>query len=173
MNQMLLFVAVLTAPGAGPKAPPLSADAKQIKAAHVKLLAAINAKQPEVVKSLFTKNFTQTASKSTFDRDAAVALMTQGAASTKVEWTLSGLTVKGERAAYDSNFKYETSVADNSGKRGVKSKAHKMIGSGVQKLQLVKEGGRWLYTHLEVLSSAMTLDGQPFNGQAKPGPIRK
>ena len=44
-----------------------------------------------------------------------------------------------------------------------KGKSHKMSGTGVQKLQMVKEGGKWLYSHQEVVSAKMKMDGKPFN----------
>ena len=162
MNAIPLFAALLIAPLAGPKAPGQSADEKAIKATHSKLLAAFKTKNADMIKSLFTKDFTQTANGMTFDRDQAVAQMTQGAATSKVEWTMSGLRVSGDKASYRSNFKFETASVD------AKGKSHKMSGTGVQKVQMVKEGGKWLYSRLEALSSKMMMDGKPFNPQAPP-----
>ena len=93
--------------------------------------------------------------------------MTQGPASAKVEWTIGGIEVSGDKAAYTSNFKFETTTADNAGMAGAKGNTHKMSGAGVQKVQLVKEGGKWLYSRLEVVSSKMMMDGKPFNPQAQ------
>src|SRR5437870_7316824 len=155
MNAILLFAALLSAPLLGPKAPGQSADEKAIKATHSKLLAAFKAKNADVIKSLFTKGFTQTANGMTFNRDQAVAQMTQGSASAKVDWTMSRLQVSGsgDKATYTSNYKFETTSVDNAGMLGPKGKTHKMSGTGVQKVQMVKEGGKWLYSRLEVISS--------------------
>ena len=103
MNTMLLFAALLNGPLLGPKAPGQSADEKAIKAVHSKLNAAFKAKNADVIKSLFAKGFTETANGMTFNRDQAVAQMTQGAATSKVEWTMSGLEVSGDKAAYTSS----------------------------------------------------------------------
>jgi len=146
MNTVLLFAALISAPMSGPKHANQSADVAAIRAAHSKLLDALNSKNAGVVKSLFTKDFTQTAYGTTFNRDQAVAQMTQGPAATKVEWSIGGIKVSGDKAAYTSNFKFETVSAKSAGKPA------KVSGGGVQKLQLVKEGGKWLYRHLEVLS---------------------
>jgi hypothetical protein len=168
MNTMLLFAALLSAPLLAPKAPGQSADAKTIKATHAKLLAAFKAKNAGAVKSLFTKGFTQTANGMTFNRDQAVAQMVQGAGSSKVDWTMSGLEVSGDKATYTSNFTFETTSVDNAGMLGPKGKTHKMGGAGVQKVQMVKESGKWLYNHLEAVSLKMTMDGKLFNPQAPP-----
>ena len=128
---------------------------------HARLLAAFKTKNAAVIKSLFTKDFTQSANGMTFNRDQAVAQMTQGTASPRVDWTISGIEVSGEKASYMSNLKYET----NSSYQG---KNHKLIGSGVQKVQMVKKGRKWLYSHLEVISSKMMMDGKPFNPMAQP-----
>ena len=168
MNAILLFAALLSAPLLGPKAPGQSADEKAIKATHSKLLAAFKAKNADVIKSLFTKNFTQPANGMTFNRDQAVAQMTQGSASAKVEWTMSGLEVRGDKAAYTSNYKFETTSVDNAGMLGPKGKTHKMSGTGVQKVHMAKEGGKWLYSRLEGVSSKLMMDGKPFNPQAPP-----
>src|SRR5258708_33321958 len=100
MNTMLLFGALLSAPLPGPKAPGQSADEKAIKATHSKLNATFKSKNADVIKSLFAKGFTETANGVTFNRDQAVAQMTQGAASSKEEWTMSGLEVRGHKAMY-------------------------------------------------------------------------
>ncbi len=173
MNTLLLFAALVSAPLLAPKAPDQSADKKVIQATHARLLAAFKAKNAEAVKSLFTKNFTQTAYGMTFNRDQAVAQMTQGAASTKVDWTMSGLQVSGDKATYNSNFTFVTTSVDNAGTFGPKGKTHKMVGTGVQKVHMVKESDKWLYNHLEVLSTKMTMDGKPFNPQAQPPSPKK
>jgi hypothetical protein len=160
MNAMLLFAALLSAPLPGRNAPGQSADEKAIKAIHSRLLAAFKAKNSDVIKSLFAKGFTETANGMTFNRDQAVAQMTQGSASAKVGWTMSGLTVSGDKAAYTSSFKFETTMP------GAKGKTHKMSGTGLQRIQMVKEGGKWLYSHQEVVSAKMMVDGKPFNPQA-------
>src|SRR5258708_27073606 len=167
MNTMLLFGALVSAPLPGPKAPGQSADEKAIKAVHSKLNAAFKAKNADVIKSLFAKGFTETANGMTFNRDQAVAQMTQGSASAKVEWTMSGLKVSGDKATYTSNFKYEMASADPKGK------THTMSGTGVQKLHMVKEGGQWLYSRQEVVSSKMMIDGKPFNPQTPPASGQK
>src|SRR3989442_15622693 len=129
MNTMLVFAALLSTPLLGPKAPGQSAEVKAIKAVHSKLNAAFKAKNADVIKSLFTKGFTETANGMTFNRDQAVAQMTQGSASAKVEWTMSGLNVSGDKATYTSNFKFETTSTDPKGK------THTMSGTGVQRIQ--------------------------------------
>ena len=168
MNTMLLFAALLSAPPLGPKAPGQGADEKAIKAVHSKLLAAFKAKNADVIKSLFAKSFTETANGMTFNRDQAVAQMTQGSASAKVDWTISELKVSGNKAAYTSNYKFETASVDNAGMLGPKGKSHTMSGTGVQRIQMVKQGGKWLYNRLEVVSAKMMMDGKPFNPQAPP-----
>jgi hypothetical protein len=173
MNAILLFAALLSAPLLGPKAPGQNADEMAIKAVHSKLLAAFKAKNSNVIKSLFTKGFTETANGMIFNRDQAVAQMTQGSASAKVVWTMSGLEVSGDRATYTSNFKFETTSLDSGGMLGPKGKTHKMSGTGVQKVQMVKEGGKWLYSRLEVVSSKMMMDGKPFPPQAQPASPNK
>jgi hypothetical protein len=120
-----------------------------------------------VIKSLFAKGFTENANGMTFNRDQAVAQMTQGADSSKVEWTMSGLEVNGNMATYTSNYKFETTSPDPNGK------THKMSGTGVQRLQMVKEGGKWLYSRQEVVSAKMLVDGKPFNPQAQPASGQK
>ena len=166
---MLLFAALLSAPLPGPKAPKaFGPDEKAIKAVHSKLNAAFKAKNSDVIKSLFAKGFTETANGMTFNRDQAVAQMTQGAATSKVAWTMSGLEVRGDKATYTSNFKYEMSSVDNAGMLGPKGKTHKMSGAGVQKLHMVKEGGKWLYSHQELVSAKTMMDGKPFNPMAPP-----
>ena len=167
MNTMLVFAALLSTPLLGPKAPGQSAEVKAIKAVHSKLNAAFKAKNADVIKSLFAKGFTETANGMTFNRDQAPAQMTQGAATSKVEWTMSGLRVSGDKAAYTSNYSFETASVD------AKGKSHKMSGTGVQKLQMVKEGGKWLYSRQEVVSAKMMMDGKPFNPQAQPASPNK
>ena len=157
MNTLLLLAARLSAPLPGPKAPAQSADEKSIRATHSKLNAAFKSKNADVIKSLFAKGFTETANGMTFNRDQALAQMTQGAATSKVEWTMSGLRVSGDKAAYTSNYSFETASVD------AKGKTHKMSGTGVQKLQMVKEGGKWLYIRQELVSAKMMMDGKPFN----------
>src|SRR5579872_6052431 len=172
MNAMLLFAALLSAPLFGPKAPEQSADKKAITTIHSKLLAAFKAKNADVIKSLVTKGFTETANGMTFNRDQAVANL-QGSASAKVQWTMSGLEVRGDKATYTSNFNFETTSVDDAGMLGPKGKTHKMSGTGVQKLEMVKEGGKWLYSHLQVVSAKMMMDGKPFNTQAQPASPNK
>jgi hypothetical protein len=157
MNAALLFAALIGALVPGPKAPVLSADEKAIKAVHSKLLVAINAKNADGIKSLFTKGFTQIASGATFNRDQAVSQMTSGPGAVKVEWSVGGLKVSGNKAAYTSNFKFVASVPGQDGK------TQNMTGTGVQKVHMVKERGKWLYNHLEVLSLKMTMNGKPLN----------
>jgi len=173
MNAIMLFAALLSAPLFGPNASDQSADRKEIKAAHTKLLAAFKARNAAAIKSLFTKDFSQTANGTTYDRDEAVAQMTQGSASAKVEWTISGIEVTGDKASYTSNFKFESIWADSAGAPGAKAKNHKINGAGVQKIQLVKENGKWLYSRLEVVSSKTMMDGKPFNPQAQPASANK
>ena len=56
---------------------------------------------------------------------------------------------------------------------GPKGKTHKMSGTGVQRVQMVKEGSKWLYSRLEVVSAKMMMDGKPFNPQAQPASPQK
>ena len=48
-----------------------------------------------------------------------------------------------------------------------------MSGTGLMKIQLSKVGGKWLYSHLQVISSKMMMDGKPFNPGAMPSPPNK
>jgi len=166
MNAMILCAALLTTALPGPKAPEQGSDEKAIKAVHSQLMAAFKANNADAIKSLFTTGFTQSANGMTFNRDQAVAQMTPGPASKRVEWTMSALRVSGNRAAYKSIFKFETTL-DNAGGSGVKGKTHSMSGTGVQKIQMEKQGGKWLYSRLEVLSSKLMMDGKPFNPQVQ------
>jgi hypothetical protein len=109
----------------------------------------------------------------TFNRDAAVAQMTQGSASAKVDWSISGIQVTGDKATYTSNFKFESTSVENSGAPGQKGKNHTISGTGVQRVQLSKLAGKWLYTNLDVVSSKIMMDGKPFNPQAQQASANK
>lgn len=173
MNPILLFAAMLGAPHQGPKKPTHTADEMAIKSTHSRLMAAFKANSADAIKSLFTKDFTETAKGITFNRDEAAAQMAQGMASSKVEWTMGGLDISGNKASYTSNFKYETTIVDTAGSFGPKGKTHKMSGAGIQKVQLIKDGGKWLYNHMEVGSVHAMMDGKPFNTQGTPDPAKK
>ena len=67
---------------------------------------------------------------------------------------MSGLKVSGDKSAYTSNYTFETTSVDPDGKN------HKMSGTGVQKLHMVKEGGKWLYSRQELVSSTMMMNGK-------------
>lgn len=169
MITFLLFAALLSAPLPGPKSPGQGTDVKAIKALHARLLAAFKAKDAKAIKPLFASGFTETANGYTFNRDQALAQMTQGlAAAGSVVWTMSGLDVHGDKAAYTSNFAFEISRPGSAGAPGSEGKTHRMTGTGIQKVQLAKEGGKWLYSHVEVLSAKMAVDVKPFNTQAQP-----
>lgn len=163
MNGLLMCAALLGGLLSGPTAFPKRADVKAIQAVHSKLMAALKTRNAREVDSLFAKDFTETANGVTFNRQQALAQMERGAASASVRWTMSHLTVSGNRAGYTSHFSFNTSVVDRTGMMGAKGVAHRMSGSGVQMLQLVKQHGNWLYSHQQLISMQTMMDGKPLD----------
>ncbi|HEV2474487.1 MAG TPA: nuclear transport factor 2 family protein [Chthonomonadales bacterium] len=173
MRVILLFAALLATAPTAPKPPSHSSDVKAITALHARLMSAFKSHNANAIKALFTSDFTQTANGMTFNRDQAAAQMAQGSAAGEASWTMKALKVHGARADYLSAFKFITRSPGTAGAAGAASKGHTISGSGVQRVDLVKQRGTWLYHHLQVLSIKIMMDGKPFNVPSQPAAMKK
>jgi len=154
---LLTALALLSAGGLTARAD----DKKDIKAVYVKVVNAMKAKDLKAVFATGTQDFSYTENGKTMSGDELSNMMQQQfqmiKGTPKVKMNVVSCKITGAMAEVVSTDASEMMISGEDGK------THKLVSTGKSKDELVKTDKGWLMKSVTILSSAMTLDGKPYD----------